>query len=167
MGVWAQFGCICELSTLTGPWTWVSRADASIRSCIDLVIMSADLAPYLKRIVIDVKHNFAPARPRLVAGRKKLVYSDHFPLLVEFENLPQGWISKDIECSWNQKKPGGWERYEALTEAASKKMDSVTEDEELSIKEISDKIEKIETKIKFQAFGETKPPTKLKIRRRL
>ena len=79
-----------------GPWTWVSRADVSIRSCIDLVIMSADLAPYLKRIVIDVKHNFAPARPRLVAGRKKLVYSDHFPLLVEFENLPQGWISKDI-----------------------------------------------------------------------
>ena len=129
--------------------------------------MSADLAPYLKRIVIYVKHNFAPARPRLVAGRKKLVYSDHFPLLVEFENLPQGWISKDIECSWNQKKPGGWERYEALTEAASKKMDSVIEDEELSIEEISDKIEKIETKIKFQAFGKTKPPTKLKTKRRL
>ena len=31
-----------------GPWTWVSRADSEVKSCIDLVIMSADLAPYLK-----------------------------------------------------------------------------------------------------------------------
>ena len=46
-------------------------------------------------------------------------------------------------------------------------MDSVIEDKELSIEEISDKIEKIETKIQFQAFGKTKPPTKLKTRRRL
>ena len=83
-----------------GPWTWVSRADASIRSCIDLVIMSADLAPFLKRIVIDVQHNYAPARPRLVAGRKKLVFSDHFPIIVEFENLPKGWIAKDKESSY-------------------------------------------------------------------
>ena len=53
-----------------GPWTWVSRADSRVRSCIDLVIMSADLAPYLKRILIDEDHKVAPARLRMVARRK-------------------------------------------------------------------------------------------------
>ena len=44
-----------------GLWTWFSRADHRVRSCIDLVIMSADLAPYLKRILIDLEHEYAPA----------------------------------------------------------------------------------------------------------
>ena len=73
-----------------GPWTWISRADGSIKSCIDLVIMSADLAPFLKRIRIDQKKEFAPARARIVNGKKKLIFSDHHPLVVEFENLPKG-----------------------------------------------------------------------------
>ena len=30
-----------------GPWTWVSRADSSVRSCIDLCIVSANLMPYV------------------------------------------------------------------------------------------------------------------------
>ena len=81
------------------------------------------------------------------------MFSDHFLIIVEFENLSKGWIAKDKESSWNQNKPGGWEKYKALTETASEKMDSIIENEELSIEEISNKIEKIETKIKFQSFG--------------
>ena len=30
-----------------GPWTWVSRADSRVKSCIDLVIVSANLRPYV------------------------------------------------------------------------------------------------------------------------
>ena len=125
-----------------GPWTWVSRADNSVRSCIDLVIMSADLGPYLKRIVIDVEHNFAPARLRMVAGRKRLVYSDHYPIVVEFEKLPKGWIANETASSWNMNTPGGWEEYEQLTEAASVKINEIVENYDLSVKEMSDLIEK-------------------------
>ena len=80
--------------------------------------MSADLAPFLKRILIDEKKEFAPARARMVGGRKKLVFSDHHPLVVEFENLPKGWIGKDQIRSWNRSKPGGWDKCKELTEAA-------------------------------------------------
>ena len=84
-----------------GPWTWISRADDRVKSCLDLVIMSANLAPFLKRIVIDQDKKYAPARARVVNGKKKLVYSDHHPILVEFENLPKGWIGKEKSSSWN------------------------------------------------------------------
>ena len=150
-----------------GPWTWVSRADSRVRSCIDLVIMSADLAPYLKRIKIDNKQEFAPARVRMVDGRKKLIFSDHYPLVIEFENLPKGWIRKDKVSSWNLSKPSGWEKYKVLTEAAAGKMNKVIENEDETNEEVAANIEKIETKIKFQSFGKTKPPTKQKISRRL
>ena len=29
-----------------GPWTLVSRVDSSVKSCLDLVVMSANLTPY-------------------------------------------------------------------------------------------------------------------------
>ena len=145
-----------------GPWTWVSRADSSVRSCIELVIMSADLAPFLKRILIDTEHEYAPARVKMVAGRRKLIFSDHYPIVVEFEILPKGWKVKDKSISWNLSKPDGWKKYTVLTEIASEKMDKVIENEELTIEEVSEKIGKMETKIKFQAFGKTKPATKEK-----
>ena len=110
-----------------GPWTWESRADSSVRSCLDLVIMSADLAPFLKRIVIDHDKKFAPARARIMNRKKKLIFSDHHPLLLELENLPKGWIGKEKVSSWNRAKPGGWKRYEELTEAASEKIDQIIE----------------------------------------
>ena len=102
-----------------GPWTWVSRADSSADSCLDFVIMSADLAPFLKRMVIDQNKKFSPARARIIKRKKTMIYSDHHPVLVEFENFPKGWISKKPTCSWNRVKPGGWGRYKDLSEAAS------------------------------------------------
>ena len=87
--------------------------------------MSADLAPYLKHIVIDEKHEFAPARARKVGEKSKLIYSDHFPHIVEFENLPKGWIAKEKTSSWNQNKPNGWERYKKLTDNASVKIKKI------------------------------------------
>ena len=84
-----------------GPWTWVNRADNRVRSCI--VLMSADL----KWILIDVDHKIAMARLRMVAGRKRLVYSDHYPMVVEFETLPKGWTAKETTSSRNINKVGG------------------------------------------------------------
>ena len=84
-----------------GPWTWVNSADNRVRSRI--VLMSADL----KWILIDVDHKFATASLRMVAGRKRLVYSDHYRMVVEFETLPKGWIAKETTSSRNINKVGG------------------------------------------------------------
>ena len=124
--------------------------------------MSANLAPFLKRIVIDDKQ-FAPARIRRLAGRRRLIFPDHYPILVEFENLPKSWMNKKQTSSWNLSKPNGLDKYRALTEAASRKMDEVIENEELTIEKVAAKIETMETKIKFQAFGKTQPSTKEKV----
>ena len=84
---------------------------------------------------------------------------------MEFENLPKGWIAKEQICSWNQGKPGGWERYRELTEEASEKIEAIIEDKKLTSDEVAKRVEAIETKIKFQSFGKTKPPTKLRLER--
>ena len=44
--------------------------------------MSAYLAPYLKKIPVSQKQEFAPARAMKVCWKNKLIYSDHYPLLV-------------------------------------------------------------------------------------
>ena len=46
-------------------------------------------------------------------------------------------------------------------------MNTVIENEDLSNEEVAEKIENNETKIKFQSFGKTKQPTKLKVSQRL
>ena len=38
-----------------GPWTWVSRSDPLVRSCLDLGIVSSGLAPFVSNFVVDSK----------------------------------------------------------------------------------------------------------------
>ena len=86
---------------------------------------------------------------------------------MEFENLPKGWIAKEKISSWNLAKPGGWERYKELTEASSERIDNIIDNKKLTSDEVAEKVERVETKIKFQSFGKTKPPTKLRVSQRL
>ena len=46
-------------------------------------------------------------------------------------------------------------------------MDQIIENKSLSIEGIKKKTDALQTKIKFQAFGKTKPPTVKAVRRRL
>ena len=117
----------------------MSRADSNIKSGLDLLIMSADLAPFLKRIVIDHDKKFAPARARIVNGKKKLIYSDHHPLLVEFENLPKGWIAKEKISSWNLGREDGKGIKSELTEASSERIDNIIENKKLTSDEVAEK----------------------------
>ena len=57
---------------------------------------------------------------------------------------------------WNLGRPGGWERYEELSVAAATKIEKVLERNELSTEEVMQKVEAIEDKLKFEAFGKTK-----------
>ena len=64
------------------------------------------------------------------------------------------------EASWNLLKPGGWDSYKTLTKEAAKKLKEIAEDNELGANE--KKLEALEDKIKFKAFGKTLPETRKK-----
>ena len=130
-----------------------------MRSCLDLVIVSAALLPFVKRLVIDSSREFTPRR---VIRRKEgvtSVFTDHFSLEVVMEGLPGKEGRVDRPNTWNLGKPGGWEKYEELSVEAASKIEKVLENEELDTEEIMEKVDKIEEKMKFKAFGKTKPKT--------
>ena len=61
-----------------GPWTWISRSDPRVRSCLDLAIIPKNLMPFVFKAVIDKDRKFTPYR---VLRRKtgiKSYYTDHF-----------------------------------------------------------------------------------------
>ena len=58
-------------------------------------------------------------------------------------------------------KKDGWEKYKLLTEAKSEKIKEIIENEQLDIKEVVEKFERIEDKIKFEAFGKTSRKVKV------
>ena len=41
-----------------GPWTWVSRADSGVRSCLDLAVISRNLLPFVSKVVVDSERRF-------------------------------------------------------------------------------------------------------------
>jgi hypothetical protein len=41
-----------------GPWTWVSRSDPRVRSCLDLAIVSRSLLPFVYKVVVDKDRDF-------------------------------------------------------------------------------------------------------------
>ena len=99
-----------------GPWTWICRADGTVRSCLDLVIISADLEPYLSSLVVDTRFEYAPFRVRKIKkGETRKIFPDHYPIVVKFKNLPTDRIKSDCVSNWNLSVPERWKKYEALT----------------------------------------------------
>ena len=143
-----------------GPWTWESAADSKIRSCLDLVIVSAGLLPHVSSLVVDSERKITPARVSMRKGMKKLIPTDHFPLKIVLTNLPKRRIKTDQESSWNLQKPGGWEKYEKLSNESSEDINKLNENDNLIIEELAKKITVIVTKVRFRLFGKTKPKKK-------
>ena len=79
--------------------------------------------------------------------------------MVRFNNLPTKRIVTTKDSSWNLNVPEGWKTYQILSDTISGKMDAIIENKSLSIEEVKKKIDALQTKIKFQAFGKTKAPT--------
>ena len=65
------------------------------------------------------------------------------------------------------KRPGGWELYKAAMEEAATKMDKITENEGLDIEDVMKQNEAIMTKVKFKAFGKSKPISQKALSRRM
>ena len=90
-----------------GPWTWVQPGrEEEVRSCLDLVIVSASLLPYIRRLVIDSGREFTPRR--VVRRREGVgsIYTDHYALEVVLEGLPRREGGVDRPAAWNLARPG-------------------------------------------------------------
>ena len=119
-------------------------------SCLDLIIASSNLEPFIKCIDIDSQMNFSPVRP---LSKTKSVTSDHFPIIVEFvEKFSSKVVRKASENNvvWNTNKEGGWQSYKELTEN-----DFVLPETECNTVAMK-KIEKEIERIKYNAFGKVK-----------
>ena len=80
-------------------------------------------------------------------------------MVVRFQNLPTKRIVTTKVGRWKLNVPEGWKSYQRLSDKISGKMDDIIDNKALSIEEVTKKVEALQTKIKFQAFGKSKPPT--------
>ena len=144
--------------TTGGPWTRICPGTGK-GSCLDLAIGSSNLLPYVRRIMIDSNRTFAPRRAVIRKGSLATTFTDHHPILVELE-MPRVEESKEKpKSTWNTRKPGGWEIYKELTNKMARQIEVIADNESLEDDEVMEKIDKLQTKIKFQAFGKTKQQT--------
>ena len=78
-------------------------------SCLDFVLVSKSLEPYIESVVIDSSMKYAPVRP---LSKEKSVASDHFPILVTFVDKFVTKCTKRTQnfathTIWNTNKEGG------------------------------------------------------------
>ena len=145
--------------TTGGPWTRVCPGTGR-SSCLDIAIGSINLKPYVRMMNIDSKRRFTPRRVVTKgAGGLTFVFTDHFPSLIELE-MPKSEESKQkVKTSWNTQKPGAWERYKDESNKVAEKIKIIAEDEGFNEEEVMEKRDRIQTKLKFSAFGKTRPQT--------
>ena len=63
-----------------GPWTWVDGSNSSVKSCLDLGIVSAGMVPFVTTFLVDKEQDFTPMRVRRTKKGVTSTYSDHFSL---------------------------------------------------------------------------------------
>ena len=140
-----------------GPWTWVSRSDPNVKSCLDLVIISRNLLPFIHRLVVDVEQQFTPFR--VIKRKDRLVscYTDHFSLKIIMSGMPSARNIQNVKQTvWNLNKKGGWEAFAKKTNEVAEKVEAIVNDEDNTIEDVMEKVQKVEDKVKFSAFGKTK-----------
>ena len=98
-----------------GSWTWVDRSKSNVKSCLDLGIVSAGLAPFLSKFLVDKEQKLTPMRVRKRSKKILSTYGDHYSVEFVFSGLQRGGrqdqeMDKD-NSAWNLKKDGGWEMY--------------------------------------------------------
>ena len=65
-----------------GPWTRRDPSDYEKLSCLDLVIVSISLYPFIKKLIIDKDGNFSMNRVTQKDGKLKLTPTDHFTFIL-------------------------------------------------------------------------------------
>ena len=148
-----------------GPWTWIQRGKETVKSCLDIAYASQNLLPYIKLVMIDKDKKFTPRRAIWKNNEFKSVYTDHLSMEIVLGGMSRRKQKMEKVCTWNVGKPGGWEAYQKLTDARAKEIDTIVEKDDIPIDVAMKKIAKIETEIKFGAFGKTRLNKNKRIRK--
>ena len=107
---------------------------------------------------------FCGMKVGVTRGKKKVTKLDHFPII---DKMPKVKMRVKKEASWNLNKEGGWETFKKVMEEKSEDLDNIVEDRNISEEEVVRKFDAIANKVKFKAFGKTKPLTARAEARRL
>ena len=97
-----------------GPFTRYDPSDPGSeekKSALDFIIVHSDLGKYVESMKIDSKLLFTPYR---VKSKAKLVYSDHYAILLNFKDIPiadQKVRNGVRHTIWNIRKEEGWANY--------------------------------------------------------
>lgn len=123
-------------------------------SCLDLVILSADLLKYFHKLSIDQNLAFTPY---YIDSNNKIKYSDHFACLLTLQNIPLKENEPILEApkviKWNLNKKDGCNNYFHLSNN-NKKLEELIQNDNLNDPDQIEKyIDKEMNKVKFQAFG--------------
>ena len=93
-----EYFLLNNLSMVEGwPWTWFSRADSKVKSCLDLAVISRNLLPFVTKVVIDNQREFTPFR----VTRKKSLYTEHLSykvVLRKVKSREKNGILKRLEA---------------------------------------------------------------------
>ena len=136
-----------------GPFTRQDPATGGLSS-LDLFIVSRELRPYVKSLVIDSDRRVAIGRVVRMGAKYQTVNSDHFTVILTLTNLPRVQEkNEEKRVMWNLAKEGGWKKYENISEELSDALMKVVEDKKTNIEEKMEKFDKIHDKIKYKAFG--------------
>ena len=136
-----------------GPWTREDPSDGSL-SCLDLAIGSANLKQCVVKVLVDQKKEFTPYRAITTRGVLGLRYTDHLSLILELK-MKSRKTSQKTEVKWNTSKPGGWNHYNWISNLKANKIKDAVENEN-DTDTAGKKLDKIDKKIRFAAFGKTK-----------
>ena len=71
-----------------GPFTRWDPSDETKKSCIDLVLASANLMPFIRELVIDKERTFTPMRVIPKGNSLTARYTDNLSLKISLRDLP-------------------------------------------------------------------------------
>ena len=141
-----------------GPFTRYDPSDPTSnqkKSCLSLVIVSKELVKFIDKLMIDKKLKMTPSRP---INKTKMIYPDHYSLVLTFKNLPlkTGQVNTGPKFNlWNTNKQGGWEKYKSMT-TNNDILEKVAVDDSEDPDKMMKNIEKELNKVKYASFGKVK-----------
>ena len=128
------------------------------KSTLDIAIASRNLFKYVERFEIDKYRKWTPCR---AVGKNTLKFSDHYSVLLIFNNIPrkeEKKISMKKPIIWNTKKKENWEKYFIKTNANSV-LDEAVQCEYTDTNKLMNKIKREMANLKYSCFGKVSMST--------
>ena len=142
---------------INGPFTRYDPSEPKNdekKSVLDLVIISKNIEKYLDKMVIDKDLKFTPYRSK--AKDKKLIYTDHYAIVLNFKDIPVSSTKKvqngTRRVIWNTNKEKGWANYFKETNE-NKILEKVKAMDDANTEEMMRRYEKEVTRVKYKVFG--------------